>query len=94
MYKTRIKCPLGDKVQFETHKLITEILKLIPLIVLGATYLTVLITFTTAYLLPAKEIIVTINSVGEAVPEAMFLIVTLPITIQYLIKRLHEPDQN
>ena len=52
--------------------------KILAFATLGATYVTILITFLVAYLSPSKTVLVTINTFGEANIELVFLVLTIP----------------
>ena len=55
-----------------------KLYKVTALITLVATYVTILLTFLTAYLHPSKSVLVTINTMGEANIEFALLALTIP----------------
>ena len=73
-------------VEEEEH--MSKLSKLVALIVLAACYVTLLGSFTRAYISPLKLFKIGINIYGEANLEAAILLLSFPLCVKYLWEQL------
>ena len=69
-------------------KILRQLLIVFSIAVLLGCYLTVLITFSMAYLTPEKAILISINNWGEAAVEIILLLMAAPFLGMFLLKNL------
>jgi len=79
--------PFEDKDEMKI-KILKQIQNAFAIAVFLGCYLTVLITFSTAYFTPEKAILIAIDSWGEAAAEFILLLAAAPFLGMFILKNL------